>query len=180
MKLAVSVLVLAIALAGCGKQRVVTEPDVPRLAPPAPPPRVVTPPEPEEPAPAAKPAEAPASKPSRQPARVVEPPRETPKPEVPPLPAKPEVTAPAQQALQTQLPVSQEETEKQIRALNDKAKTDLKNVTYQTLSKDAKGQYDQAQRFTKQADQALHERNYVLAQRLAEKAATIAGVLLGR
>jgi hypothetical protein len=53
-------------------------------------------------------------------------------------------------------------------------------VNYQTLSADAKVQYDMAKRFMDQARQAITDKNLVYAGKLAEKAGNIAAVLLGR
>ena len=48
------------------------------------------------------------------------------------------------------------------------------------LDQDGKGQYDAARRFVEQAEQALKEQNPTLAKSLADKAATIAAVLVGK
>jgi hypothetical protein len=184
MKRALPVFTLALALIACGRQHVVTQPELPPLAPPAPPPRVVTPPEPEEAPPTAKPPETPVRKPARPSARNPEPAREAPKVEPTKPPVKPE-TPPvrdenSEKTLQTLPPANQAELQRQARDLVAQATQDLKNVPYKKLNADARGQYDQAKRFIDQAQQALKEQNFVLAQRLAEKAATIAGVLVGR
>ena len=60
------------------------------------------------------------------------------------------------------------------------AKGDLGRVDYAALNADGKTQYDTAKRFMEQADQALKEKNLVFATKLAEKAAGLAGVLVGR
>ena len=54
---------------------------------------------------------------------------------------------------------------------------DLGRVDYRKLSNEGRSQYDQAQRFAEQAEQALKERNFVFAATLADKAATLASQL---
>lgn len=69
--------------------------------------------------------------------------------------------------------------ERQVRELLQKALRDLGRVDYKKLSNEGRSQYDQAKRFTEQADQAIKERNFVFAATLAEKAATLASQLGG-
>jgi len=169
------------ALTACASHRVVTQPDLPPLAPPPPPPRVVAPPEAEEQRPAAAP------EPERKPVRRVAPKNEgtqnppkvePPKPDTPTAPAREETQPPG--TLQTTQPATQVEMERQARGLLAQAGRDLGRVDYGGLNADSKGQYDTAKRFIAQAQQSLKEQNFVLALRLADKAATIAGVLVGR
>ncbi|MNC89243.1 hypothetical protein D3C83_51490 [compost metagenome] len=62
-----------------------------------------------------------------------------------------------------------------------RAWNDLMNrVNYQRLSEEGKKQYDQAKRFHEQADDALKEKNFILAMTLADKAAQLAAELAGR
>jgi outer membrane biosynthesis protein TonB len=182
---AVLVVVLAFALAACAKQRVVTQPDLPPLAPPPPPARVVAPPDTEEPPPETSP------EPDRKPARRVapkndntqNPPRvEPPKRDTPPKPdtPMPPVDPVPPTTLQTAKPATQAEMERQSRSLLAQAAHDLGRVHYGGLNVDGKSQYDTAKRFIEQAQQSLKEQNFVLARALADKAATIAGVLVGR
>jgi hypothetical protein len=58
------------------------------------------------------------------------------------------------------------------------AQRDLGKVIYKSLSKDAQLQYDTAQQYIGQADEALKIKNYVFAAQLAEKAATLASLLV--
>ncbi len=181
---AVLVVVLAFALAACAKQRVVTQPDLPPLAPPPPPARVVAPPDTEEPPPATAPE--PDRKPARRvapkndntqnPPKVEPPKRDTPKPDTP----VPQVDPVPPTTLQTAKPATQAEMERQSRSLLAQAAHDLGRVNYGGLNVDGKSQYDTAKRFIEQAQQSLKEQNFVLARALADKAATIAGVLVGR
>jgi hypothetical protein len=82
--------------------------------------------------------------------------------------------------LQPALPAAPSEIERQIREQLSQAAKDLGRVNYGGLNADGKSQYDTAKRFIEQADQALKDKNLVFAKNLAEKAAGLAGVLLGR
>jgi hypothetical protein len=185
MRRALLLLCFALALTACGKQRLVTQPDQPPLAPPPPPPRVVTPPDTNEQAP--EPVPEPDHKPARRaPARNESTREPAPKPEPPKPPAPASATPPAREeappptTLQTTPPATQAVMERQARGLLTQAKKDLSRVNAASLNADGKGQYDTARRFVEQAQQALKEQNFVLALQLADKAATIAGVLVGR
>ena len=70
--------------------------------------------------------------------------------------------------------------EKKVREVMGRAWTDLNRITYQRLNAEGKSQYDQSKRFNEQAEQALKDRNYILAATVAEKAAAIATELLAR
>ncbi len=181
MRRALIVLSFALALAACGRQRVVTQPDFPPLAAPPPPPRVVAPPQPVEEPPAATPE--PAKPPRRAPvknegAREAPAKPEPPKPQPPPAPPVREETQP--QTLQTTPPAAQVDIERQAKGLIAQARKDLGAVKVRSLNADGRNQYATARRFAEQAEQALKDQNFVLAQRLADKAATIAAVLVGR
>ena len=58
------------------------------------------------------------------------------------------------------------------------AARDLGRVNYQALDADGRAQYDTARRFMQQADEALKGRNVMFAGKLADKAATMAAVLV--
>ena len=70
--------------------------------------------------------------------------------------------------------------ERTIRDLLIRATRDLSRVDYSRLSADGKANYDQSKRFSQQAEQALKDRNFVFANTLADKSATLASQLLGR
>jgi hypothetical protein len=176
--------VVALALAGgCAKARPQVQPDVTPLQVPAAPPRVIVPPEPEpvplEPLP--EPQEA-ASRPARR--TTPRPDAKAAKPEASPPPAAEAPAVPAvasaSDSLEPVLPTSAGEVERRVRQQLQRASTDLNRVDYGALSNDGKGQYDMAKRFIEQADEAMRDRNLVFAGKLAEKAAGIASVLLGR
>jgi outer membrane biosynthesis protein TonB len=132
---------------------------------------------PPEPPPAPDPAP-PTPRPTaaRPPARTE--PREAPAP-VPtqpaPTPPPAATEAPAVRAAPTAAAAGDE---KKVRDFMAKAADDLKRVDYQRLSKEGKAQYDQSKRFSDEAQQAMKERNFLLAVTLAEKAATLAAELV--
>ena len=68
--------------------------------------------------------------------------------------------------------------EKKALSLIAKARGDLENVNYQRLSADGKAQYNQSKQFSDEAQQAIKERNILLANTLAEKAAKLAAELV--
>jgi hypothetical protein len=133
------------------------------------PPRVIVPDIEEVQPPAAESA---ASRPSPQRAdpppkppdsTATEPPRTT----DPPRPAEtPRVRTP-----QT---ANDEQAEREVRAIMGRAQTMLQNVDYRGLSNAARQQYQTAERFIRQADNALKIRNYIFARNLADKAETLA------
>ncbi|MEW6323658.1 MAG: hypothetical protein AB1635_21510, partial [Acidobacteriota bacterium] len=70
------------------------------------------------------------------------------------------------------------QTEQSIRALLARAARDLARVNPAGLAADRRAQYDTAHRFLQQADDALKARNLMFAGKLADKAATMAAVLV--
>jgi hypothetical protein len=174
-----AIVLLTVSLGACAaKAQVRTEAPVPLLDPPPPPPRVVAiyTPEPEaipltpavEPAPPARPPSRPA-RPEQRP----EPPANSPEPvestsrPVPP----PSLTL-------TPTPGSESQTVAAIRDLLGRATRDLSRVNSSSLNNDGRSQYDTARRFIQQAEEALKARNVVYAGKLADKAATMAAVLV--
>jgi hypothetical protein len=95
----------------------------------------------------------------------------------PPAEAKP---AEAKTVLQTPATAGDVEAERRIREVIARARHELAQVSVQGLGADARAQYDTAQRFLGQADEALKARNYMFAQYLADKADLLARGLLGR
>jgi hypothetical protein len=188
----VGVCALGGALAtGCAKARAVHEPEMPPLAMPMPPDRVLPPLE-AGPIEAAAPEQQPETPEQRRPParqrgetaradtqRVVR--EDTVKPEaqqplgeasVPPEPAP----VPAAPALQL-APSADAASEQGIRRQLTRASGDLGNVDYRALNDDAKAQYETAKRFIELAEQSIRDRNLVFAQTLADKAQAIAEVL---
>lgn len=172
------IVLLSASLGACAAkaQAVSVEPEMPVLDPPPPPPRVIATyadeAEEPEPAPVAPTTEKPATpaRPAARPARPenrVDPPRvEVGKPPVPP----PLVLTPK--------PGSEAQTEAAIRDLLTRAARDLSRVNLAALSADGKAQFDTAQRFLQQAEDALKGHNLVFAGKLADKAATLASVFI--
>lgn len=171
---------LVIAAAGaCAKARASTEPALPALMPPPPPPRLVElyvdePVPTIEPSPVDTALAVPPSRPApRPPASRPEPPR----PEL--QPSAPERPAPTPPALTLKpAPGSETKTETSIRALMSRATRDLQLVNYAALNADGRAQYDTARRFMQQAEEALKGNNLAFAGKLADKAATMAAVLV--
>jgi hypothetical protein len=175
-----AILVAVAVLAGaCANARAHTEPALPMLTPPPPPPRVV-----EiyidEPVPTVEPSpveSALASPPSPPPARPPAPRPEPPK--IEPVRQEPEKPAPPPSALTlTPVPGTQTKTEASIRTLIDRASRDLQRVNYAALDADGRAQYDTARRFMQQAEDAMKGGNLAFAGKLADKAATMASVLV--
>lgn len=159
---------------------------MPELVPPAPPPRVVeTYPEeipvvsepPLSEAAASVPAAKNAAKPPATPPTAK--PETAPKPEPPPVRTEPERPPGSPPALTLKpTPGSESTTEESIRRLINNAGRDLARVNYASLNQDGKAQYDTAKRFMQQAEDALKSANLVFAGKLADKAATMAAVLV--
>jgi outer membrane biosynthesis protein TonB len=152
---------------------------------PEPPPRVVEVREPDVPPPIPLPEEPVRNTPTRPPSRPPEPARPAQPPPVAETPvdaAKPEELTPrTPTTLQTTPTQREEEVERRIWGLLGQAKADLNRINYQALTSDGRTQYEQAKRFISQAEDALQRaRNFVYANNLADKAATIAAQLLGR
>lgn len=166
---------------GCTRRVPVAEPTPVALNVPPPPPRVIsTPPEPvapteattvERPAPAARP-----SRGTRAASRESAPRPEPPRPEAPPEATAPPASTEAATGplLRTPQTADEAEAEKRTREVLGRANGLLGRVNVSALAQPARQQYDAARRFVAQADQALLERNYVLASYLAEKAETLA------
>lgn len=153
---------------------------MPELAPPPPPPRVVEHYAPDpiptvDPSPADTALTAPPTRATTKPA--------TPRvePAAKPEPAMPAPDPPAPQSPSLTLrpaPGSASTTEASIRNLLGRATRDLGRVNYGALSIDGKAQFDTARRFIEQSEAALRSGNLVLAGKLADKAATMASVLV--
>lgn len=172
-------LVFMVALSACAaKAQVLNEVEVPLLDPPPPPPRVVVTYAEPEPLPVGPPAEA-AATPARPAPR---PPRAEQKPEPVDPPPDPIVAAtrPASGPALTLTPTpgSEAQTVTAIRSLMDKARRDLQRVNAGALNHDGRTQLETARRFLQQAEDALQVRNIVFAGRLADKAATMAAILV--
>ncbi len=78
----------------------------------------------------------------------------------------------------TPSPGTETQTAAAIRDLMARAARDLARVNQASLNADGRTQFDTARRFLQQADEALKARNIVFAGKLADKAATMAAVLV--
>jgi hypothetical protein len=183
---AIAMLLAAVTAAGCTRAQARTAPEMPALVVPAPPPRLVEPvtdlassdevtPAVAEndvataPAPVAvapRPATSTAGGVRTATSAITEPPAA--------------VTPPPPAVLQTIPVVRETAVVRAIRADLDAAGADLRRVDYRQLSANARANYDQAQRFISQAEAALRERNFVFAETVADKAATLAAQVAGR
>ena len=184
--LGISVLGLGIVgVSACVRTSAKTVPDGPPLEVPAPPARVIAPADepiataPTEPL---EPAPAPTSmtrRPIRRPANAE--PVQKPEPN-PPADTPPPQATPPEPAVTTPPPTLRApgSAAKPIRDLVARAQRDLSRVDYSKLTEAGKAQYEQSKRFVQQAEQALKDQNFVFAQTLADKAATLAAELLGR
>ncbi len=173
-------LVLLIAsLAGCAtKVQARTEIEMPVLDPPPAPPRVVAAGYPIE-------AEVVPLAPAVEAALPARPPARTPRPERPePSQSIPEPVQDTSRAASTPSltltpsPGTETKTAAAIRDLMARAARDLARVNQGSLNADGRTQFDTARRFLQQADEALSARNVVFAGKLADKAATMAAVLV--
>jgi len=177
MRLLPLAVVLAAGVCGCAVRAAppIPEPALPELDPPPAPPRIVAvyvePVEvpPVEPLPPVEPVS-----PSRPPARPASPPSppEAEEPQGPPRPTPPPALT------LTPIPGSEAKTEASIRALLSRASRDLARVNAGGLTADGRTQFEAARRFVQQAEDALKVRNLVYASKLADKAATMAAVLV--
>jgi hypothetical protein len=181
----------AFVTGGCAKARAAREPELPPLAMPAPPPRVLPPLEggpieaavseqqPETPEQRRPPARHRAESARADSQRIAREDQVRPETQAgnevsaPPPEAPPEPAAPALQLA----PSPDAASEQGIRRQLVRANTDLGKVDYRALNDDAKAQYETAKRFIELADQSIRDRNLVFAQTLADKAAAIAEVL---
>jgi hypothetical protein len=179
--------IFALLVSACASAQAKGAAAGPPLDVPAPPSRVVEPivaevppplPLPEDPRPApVRPVRPAAAAPS---AARPETPRtdaaaaEPPKAEEPPKPPTTPTT------LQTTTAAAEGEVERGIRATLTRATADLGRINYRALNAEARAQYDTARRFIQQADEAIRQKNLVLAKNLADKAAGIAAQQAGR
>jgi hypothetical protein len=183
---AVSRLLLAVAMcgavAGCAKTKAATVADGPPLAMTAPPPRVLAPAEPPLAAtpavaevPAAPAPRTPPPPPIRRPAPSQPAEAENRTSEPAPVAAAP-VVEPGRE-LRAAPSTADAAAERQVRELLGRAARSLGRVDYRRLSAEGRSQYDQAKRFSDQAESALKDRNFPFAATLADKAATLASSL---
>ena len=177
-KLYLIVALLCVSGVACAKARANTVPVMPELAPPPPPPRVVAT-FPAEPVPTIEPSPVDSAL-ATPPPPITKPPAAKQEPQkAEPLPTSVERPAPAGPALTIKPgPGVQAATEASIRAHLDRAQRDLQRVDYAALNEDGRTQFDTARRFIHLAEEALKSTNLPYASKLADKAATMAAVLV--
>ena len=164
---------------GCATAKAAAPVPLPTLMPPDVPPRVIAeylpdPPLPAEPV--AAEAVAPPPRSPSPPRRDV--PRTDPPPDEPQGPAAAPPAPAPQPALALQSTGTGARADQSVRTLLARAARDLARVNYQALDTDGRAQYDTARRFMQQAEDALKGRNVIFAGKLADKAATMAAVLV--
>lgn len=181
---AVALVAACISGAACAKARAEAVPAGPPLAMTAPPPRILAPVEqPLEATPAvadvpAVPApRAPVPPPIRRPVPASVPAEAEARPEPAPVVAAP-VVEPGRE-LRAAPSTADAAAERQVRDLLARASRSLGRVDYRRLSAEGRSQYEQAKRFSDQAEDALRDRNFPFAATLADKAATLAAQLGG-
>ncbi|HUR20480.1 MAG TPA: hypothetical protein VMZ90_06705 [Vicinamibacterales bacterium] len=110
---------------------------------------------------------------SRPPVRTPNPRPAAPPQAEPPPPAPAPTPTPAILLTSANSPAFEKSVQEQLK----RARTDLGQVTRATLGTDARAQFDAAQGFIRQADEALKVKNLIYAGQLADKAATMAALL---
>jgi hypothetical protein len=191
-KLFVVIPALALA-AACASASAKSRPaDMPALNVPPPPPRIIESapeplPEPVNELPANPPAtntsrtsRPPASKPASSESRVPDPKPVEPPPPTTTDPAPVVPAAPPSAQLRTPQTADTSNAEKGVRGTIDRARQMLNTVDYRPLNRERKKAYDDAQRYMKQAEEALGKSNFVFAQAVANKAETLAKELSGK
>jgi hypothetical protein len=101
---------------------------------------------------------------------------EPPKPEVPVVeaPKAPEPSNAPVPSLQTAPPQREAQVEARVRSLLQQASTSLNKIDYRRLGANAKAQYDTAKSWISLAEDQLKAKDLVMAENLADKAATLA------
>jgi hypothetical protein len=176
------VVAFALAASACASAQAKGDAGGPALAPPVPPPHTIipveiveepaAPPEPTSPAPAG--AQPPTRRRVAKPDKPAEKPdaAEKPDPAAVPIPPAAQVPAPPLQTM-----ANPTEVEKTIRTRMAQASRDLERTDYRALNPERRVQYDTAKRFIQQAEDALKAKNFVFAEQLADKAATLAAAV---
>ena len=181
--------VLAPVVGACASASAKAKPvEVPPLAVPPPPPRVIEPSALPEPMPEPV-ADLPPAPPANRPSRPQ--PRETRDQPIPPE-TKPTETQPAQEPsapapvpqpptqLRTPATANDTQAETAIRGAIERGRSLLGSVNYAALSNERKKAYNDAKMFLDQAESALKQGNYVFAQGVASKGEILAHDLAGR
>jgi hypothetical protein len=177
--------VLLSGVAACASTRAQSRTDPAPLEIPEPPPRLIEPiPEVAEipaPEPERRESVPPLPRPTRPTREVARTDRTEPKPDAAkPTEPVPTLEPPPPAAPRAELRTPDSVDDQEVREILDNAKRMLDRVDYQKLGKEGQVQYDTANRFREQADEALRAKNQIAAKYLAEKAEKIAKELTGR
>lgn len=107
-----------------------------------------------------------------------------PEPEVRPAEPPPAVATPGSpdpsRELRAVSAAADVQAERLVRETLARSTRDLGRVNVGRLSADGRAQFEQARRFSQQAEQAIRARNFNFAATLADKAASLAADLVGR
>ena len=164
----------AVMSTGCFKAEAKTPAAAPALETPEPPDRVVFPvtldPPPAPIVPTPTPTPTPRPTPTPAAGRGA-----TPPPTTPPATTTPPTDPPTPPPVLQTAPLG--ELASQAKDRYDRADQDLKRISPNALSKNARGQYDSATRFVRLAKEAMEAKNYVYAMYCADKALSITSLL---
>jgi hypothetical protein len=179
-RLALPLLLAALALAGCATTQARSADQPPLVVPPAPP-RVIEPAIHGEALPVEPLSPPDTTTPSRTPARTSkpDPARPDPKPD-PPKPEPQAETPPSTPQLRLPQSADAEAAAREIRTVLDRGLKLLASVNVERLTPGARAQYDMAKLLSQQADEAIKGRNFEYARFLADKVETMGKELTGR
>jgi hypothetical protein len=181
------VVLAAVGGTACTTTRAEVALERPALDVPPPPPRMIVPlpAPPQSPRPDPVPAlgeagTSPSAKP-RPPREKDAPPKPEPKPEEKPAETTPPATAPSPvPPLRISAQIDPDQQAAQIRGSIDRTLGTLNGIDYGKLQEPRQKQYDEAKLFANQADQALKEKNLVVAKEFADKAERLTKELTSR
>jgi hypothetical protein len=184
----VLVVLTAIGGAACATTRAEVALERPALDVPPPPPRMIVPlpPPPQSPRPDPVPAlgeagTSPAAKPRPPRESKDAPPKPEPKPEEKPAETPPPASPPSPvPPLRISDQVDPNQLAAQIRGSIDRTLGTLNGIDYGKLQEARRKQYEEAKLFATQADQALKEKNLVVAKEFADKAERLTKELTSR
>jgi hypothetical protein len=169
----VAAVAAAVVVSACGRAQAKARTPGPMpvaLAVPEPPSRLVLPVSVETPTPTPSTSDKPATTPSPRPSGAVRP---TPTPTTSPSPTPEPTPTPVLSTM-----ASLADLEARARERLDRAEKDLGRVSRGALGADARDQWDNAARFIRMAKDAIAAKNFVYAAAWADKAATLAALLV--
>jgi hypothetical protein len=187
LRCGVLVVLAAVGGTACTTTRAEVAIERPALDVPPPPPRLIVPlpPPPQSPRPdpvpaLGEPGASTAAKP-RPPREKEAPPKTEAKPEEKPAETTPPANTPSPvPPLRIPDQVDPDQQAAQIRGIVDRTLGTLNGIDYQKLQEARRKQYDEAKLFATQAEQALKEKNLVVAKEFADKAERLTKELTSR